>query len=78
MILANERVTFLEKQIVYSQSPMLGRLDEVTSSNIERPISRFFFIPGFGKLRFQNFSEPGNPGSQKLLLKIRVFLVLNI
>ena len=45
---------------------------------LERPISRYFLIPGSGKLRFQNFSEPGNPGSEKLLLKTSVFVVLDI
>ena len=45
---------------------------------LERPISRYFFIPGSGKLRFQNFSEPGNPGSEKLLLKTSIFEVLDI
>ena len=35
---------------------------------LERPISRYFFIPGSGKLRFHKFSEPGNPGSEPLLL----------
>ena len=47
-------------------------------SELERPISRYFLIPGSGKLRFQNFSEPGNPGSEKLLLKTSIFVWLDI
>ena len=39
---------------------------------IERPISRYFFIPGSRKLRFLIFSEPGNPSSVTLLLLARL------
>ena len=46
---------------------------------LERPISRYFFIPGSGKLRFRNFSEPGNPGSEPSLLKLsfRIAMIKN-